>query len=372
VPSRDRTRIGIGAHGHATQAVRSLTSEPSVRGRRRLGSAVRAIDASAHAAAQGAGLAFALGAGAQWVVDRVSTRMQVAVLPESFGAALLARSLCRPFGRRGRRSVTEVVADARFFLGSDWPADRIAAQIEAARQTSLGAADEWVAAYDWSPASATDARRGLALLSHGWSGYAFNFVPLVERLRTAGFRVVAIDHLGHGASSGSRSSFPKFVRGLAAAARVFGQPEVLVGHSLGGGAAAYAAATNQVRARKVVLLAPYFYTAAMAGRFAAPLGLSARQIENMEREIERHEGASLDSFAPSAIGAQLGRPTLVLHDPRDGIAPFASSADLAAASSSVMLHALDGVGHVRVLAAKQALELCVRFAKPSRASAPSR
>lgn len=110
------------------------------------------------------------------------------------------------------------------------------------------------------------------ILLHGWSDSADTWRPVIDRLRRAGRRAVALDLPGYGTASRLSHEEPilgqldRFVR---AALIRFGddEPAVLAGNSLGGCAALRAAENPKLPIAGVVPIAPAGLD--MAGWFAA-------------------------------------------------------------------------------------------------------
>ena len=96
----------------------------------------------------------------------------------------------------------------------------------------------------------------VALLVHGWGGHARQLLPLAESLAQHGWRPVLVEMPAHGGSGGTTSSLPQFARAIDyVAARLQQEGHrigLLVGHSLGANAAAYAASRGTAAARLVL------------------------------------------------------------------------------------------------------------------------
>lgn len=99
----------------------------------------------------------------------------------------------------------------------------------------------------------------LVVLSHGIGDTRKAFRSLAPRLAAAGYRVAAADMRGHGDSSmGWKSISRTDVAGdLLSLIRHLGGPAIIVGHSLSGGAATIAAATEPELIRGIVEIGPF-------------------------------------------------------------------------------------------------------------------
>ncbi|MCX4096474.1 alpha/beta fold hydrolase [Nocardia sp. alder85J] len=105
----------------------------------------------------------------------------------------------------------------------------------------------------------------LVLLSHGMGDRRQAFRHLAPLLAAQGYRVVSVDMRGHGESSMGWASVTgkeaisrtDVANDLLAVIRQLGGPAVIVGHSLSGGAATVAAATDPAAVRAIVEINPF-------------------------------------------------------------------------------------------------------------------
>lgn len=222
-----------------------------------------------------------------------------------------------------------------------------------------------VQSYVFEPEAGVAART--VLLVHGWTGDAASMAGFVEPLLAAGFRVVAFDLPGHGASTGRELNIPLGVASLAAVARVFGPFHAIVTHSFGG-AITLAALAGSVRGqpgvsagRLVLISAPSSITS-ITRQFGDAIGLGRRGQVALERRIHIVAGNPVEAFeAPLQLKA-IGLPTLVIHDRQDRELGFQHAEALAEAGPFVRLEATDGLGHRRILKARPVADSVVRFA----------
>lgn len=92
----------------------------------------------------------------------------------------------------------------------------------------------------WLPADGDP--KAVILLAHGYAEHAGRYGHVASRLTAAGYAVYAIDHWGHGKSSGTMGFVPSFsfyvdgMAGLIDRVRESwpGTPRLLLGHSMGG------------------------------------------------------------------------------------------------------------------------------------------
>src|SRR6266540_4165564 len=129
-------------------------------------------------------------------------------------------------------------------------------------------------------------RRAISERMATWLGAGRRFVDLGGALLASGFRVVTFDAPGHGASSGRLSSGPEFARATLAVAAAVGPVSAVVGHSLGGFAAALAIERG-LAARRAVFIAPSANANTYTAQFASLLGVQDPVMASMRQRLER-------------------------------------------------------------------------------------
>jgi pimeloyl-ACP methyl ester carboxylesterase len=279
----------------------------------------------------------------------------------------LAQRFCEPpVEARRDPNLDRLENDARRFFGLSRRAwleqeTQVKSVLEDAQQRDETYLEERVRCYRWASASG-QVRAPKILLSHGWEGYALNFLLLIDLARKAGFEVHAFDHFAHGASSGKKSGLPMSLELLKLVARDLGPLEVTVGHSLGAGAVAYASAHELIDTKRVVLLAPFFDTYQLTKMWSKLHLLSSEACALLQRGLEAESGLTIDDFLPANLGPKLKQPTLVVHDKRDLVTAYQDSVSLTQHAPRAMLHTARKLGHVGVLADRECMGRVVDFA----------
>ena len=159
------------------------------------------------------------------------------------------------------------------------------------------------------------------LLLHGNNFGGFYFTPIIEALRQEGFRVVVPDQIGYGRSS--KPAMPYNFHDMAANTRKLLEalkiPRVMVvGHSMGGMAAARFATQNPEMTQRVVLYNPIGVNDARVGRRAPDVNETYKQTLNasyasIKGVLFRYVGhnpaawnAQFESYARIRYAATLG------------------------------------------------------------------
>jgi len=145
--------------------------------------------------------------------------------------------------------------------------------------------------------------RAVVVIAHGIGEHSGCYGHVAARLNAAGFAAYALDHRGHGRSSGPRGLIDRMDNAVEdvdslvslAATRHAGRPLHLLGHSMGGAIAIAYALRHQERLRGLLL------SSAAASLGSAPAST-------------RLEAKALGAVAPTA-GIMEIDPSLISHDP---------------------------------------------------------
>lgn len=227
--------------------------------------------------------------------------------------------------------------------------------------------------------------RSVVILVHGLGEHAGRYGHVAEALVAAGHGVFALDHRGHGKSSGKRAyvkSYDEFMRDLAQFRRMVeaehpGVPVVMLGHSMGGNLVMGHVLGNQDGLAGIVLSGPalqvgddfspvqlkVFSLLAKVAPGLRPQGLSADAISRDPAVVEAYRNDPLvftgkisAGLGAALIGAmqsfparypELHLPILLLHGTEDQLADIAGSRALEAAATNadVTAHYYEGLYH---------------------------
>lgn len=207
-------------------------------------------------------------------------------------------------------------------------------------------------------------------LVHGWGGRGSQFGALVPALVNAGFRVVAHDAPAHGDTPGQVTTLGEMARIARAVADVAGGVEAVVAHSFGAAATTVALA-HGLAARRAVYVAPVYRIRAAVDRFADAAGLSPRAAGLFVEGLTAAAHASPDALDGVALAPRQTAALTVVHDVGDREVAFTEGEGLAAAWPGARLVETSGLGHRRILAAPDVVEL-IRDVVLGRTVAPAR
>jgi pimeloyl-ACP methyl ester carboxylesterase len=225
-----------------------------------------------------------------------------------------------------------------------------------AREETLEVDGVRIALYAWGdPAHAP-----YVLFAHGWSSHGTRIVPWVEPLRAAGYALVAFDQAAHGRSGGRRTTLVDFACHLMAVQRRFGPAAAVVGHSLGGAAAAVALA-NGLQAQRAVLIAPPADPLLMAEQFARMIGMARHLARRMFAMFEASMRFAVEELQAHHVAPRIAQPALIVHDLQDREVPWSEGERYARFWSAARLLSTDGLGHNRIADDAGVIAAALRF-----------
>ena len=234
----------------------------------------------------------------------------------------------------------------------------------------------------WSPDDESSIRADV-VLAHGYGEHSGRYAPVAEALSAAGLAVSAMDHRGHGRSTGVKKGEVDFFDllvddlGRYVDSVATGRPLFLYGHSMGGLASVRLAERGDSRFSGIVLTGPALATAesipaplvALANILGTitpwlpTISLDAAAISrdeavradydsdpyNFRGKLTARTGREINRAMVAALGesANIHAPLLILHGDADRLAEVSGSRRLAAAvgSADVTLREYPGAYH---------------------------
>ncbi|SHG77855.1 alpha/beta hydrolase [Ferrimonas marina] len=189
------------------------------------------------------------------------------------------------------------------------------------------------------------------VLSHGWADNSTCFHALINQLIEQGYRVAALDHVGHGKSEGKRAHLLAFIEAMTALMNQLEadgqQVEAIIGHSMG----AFATLNLPealLRQRKVVLIsAPINFFDQMFHTLER-VGISRRVMVRVLESIASQYQVDWQSLLGERQIPKLHGQVHLIHDRSDRFAPFADIQAFAE-KAGLALTATEGLGHRRIL-----------------------
>ena len=205
------------------------------------------------------------------------------------------------------------------------------------------------------------------LLVHGWGGRGSQLGALAAPLVARGFRVVAFDGPGHGASKGLGLDPFTFARTIRAWADYVGPVHGIAAHSFGC-LSTTIALEDGLRVQRLAYIAPPPARHGLA-KIRGILDLSPTIEQQMYRALERRTGSSVDRL-DTALFDDHDEPLLVVMDDGDREVVPAFAAELVDRWDGAVLHRTEGLGHTRVLRDPSVVERVSGFLATDRREHP--
>jgi len=191
------------------------------------------------------------------------------------------------------------------------------------------------------------------LFTHGWSGSASQFYPLMDHIAQLGFKVVAFDHYGHGKSAGEQANLPKFIRALDAVSSSLREPiKAIVSHSMGSIAALNIGAYTT---QHILIAPPFDFYTGFKSRILST-GLPESLFSGVLAAIEHEHNMEFTALLPEQhVGKH--EKISIIHDKEDKFAEHKLALQQAQLHEHVDILSTKGLGHGRILKSSQVFEL---------------
>ena len=193
------------------------------------------------------------------------------------------------------------------------------------------------------------------VLTHGWSGTASQYFPLMEHIASRGYTALAYDHPGHGESEGVYGHIPAFVNGLEAVLDSVDDVAGVIAHSMGT-ASAIECRHSKLVDKPMLLIAPVLdYLDNLFGSVARS-GYSMRLFNAVVDELQAQYHYPLQSIDPYHKLKLRNEKTIIVHDEADKFTQFSVSQRAADEMDKVQLVATQGQGHGRIMSGQQVMD----------------
>jgi pimeloyl-ACP methyl ester carboxylesterase len=183
------------------------------------------------------------------------------------------------------------------------------------------------------------------LLAHGWESNSFRWKNLVLELKKKGHNVVSLDAPGHG-NSGSRFFnavlYSEFINIVATRF----QPEIIIGHSVGGMSTVFFQNKYQLNSvKKLILLgAPSEFTDVLK-RYTDMLGYNQRITKQLNLTIIERFGDRPENFSTAKYLEGINSKGLIIHDELDSVIPYSDALLIKNSFKNSTLITTNGLGH---------------------------
>ncbi|WP_105169814.1 alpha/beta fold hydrolase [Pseudoalteromonas sp. T1lg23B] len=184
----------------------------------------------------------------------------------------------------------------------------------------------------------------VVLFTHGWSGSASQFYPLMEKVAAIGYKAVAFDHYAHGMSAGREANLPLFIRAIDAVKKHLNvEVHAAISHSMG-----CVAALNILDPRSHILIAPPFDFYNGFEQRILSTGISKTLFKSVIHSVEQQHQMRFASLLPELHLAKHDN-MLIIHDVQDRFALYDNTQTVVKQYPHVQLLSTQGLGHGRII-----------------------
>jgi pimeloyl-ACP methyl ester carboxylesterase len=188
-------------------------------------------------------------------------------------------------------------------------------------------------------------KKQTVLLAHGWESNSARWRQLIEYLNKRDYNVIAIDAPAHGKSGGRLFNAAIYSEFINVIAKRF-QPDILIGHSIGGMAAVLFQHKYQLESvKKIILLgAPSEFTNVLQ-RYTDMLGYNKRIRNQIKLTIIDSFGKAPEEVSTAKFSEQITSKGLIIHDAEDDIIPYDDALLINKSFKNSKLITTKGLGH---------------------------
>jgi pimeloyl-ACP methyl ester carboxylesterase len=198
------------------------------------------------------------------------------------------------------------------------------------------------------------------LLMHGWEGRASQMAVFLPYLSSSEYQLIALNAPAHGLSEGMRSNPHKFIKAIFTAQQHFGDFHAIVGHSMGGGSAVYAALEN-LNVNKVISIAGPNNFENLVRAFALFVGLRGKALNLFMQQTEEEVDLPFSTLNLASRVTNLNKPLLVIHDEDDVEVPFVGASRYKDTIAQGEFYATKGLGHRKIMQSPEVLQKVADF-----------
>jgi predicted alpha/beta-fold hydrolase len=211
--------------------------------------------------------------------------------------------------------------------------------------------DKKIAIYEWG-------KGRTVILQHGWGGKGVQFVEMIKALVTTGFHVVVLDAPAHGNSTGKWTSAFEFMEVIEVLNRKYSTVHSYIGHSMGGLVLLNVLAAG-IKLNQVIIINTPTKSDSVMNAFLGIIGGSQETAKYLRSYIERKYNRSFDSLFSPLIPPEYTKDIMVIHDKKDRQVTFDTIAKTKELLPNASFYFTEGLGHTRILYAKDVVEVVV-------------
>jgi len=196
------------------------------------------------------------------------------------------------------------------------------------------------------------------LLTHGWASKALDFYELiVALLKNDDLEVIAFDAPGNGSSVSEFSNLMLYADSVKSIALNYVQPDIFIGHSLGGMANVIALQELGIQPELLVSIAPLIRLKENFEQSLDSVNIASKDQEVFFSNFEQEFPVPASYFNLTSL-YQLKNDTnhFLAFDPEDHISPYSFLQEFLAKNPAIVAQSFEDVGHYKILKSVDVIE----------------
>ena len=198
----------------------------------------------------------------------------------------------------------------------------------------------------------------IVIVSHGWADNSESFQHMISSLTSQGYCVAAVDHIGHGKSSGKTSHLLSFIETLEVLIDHFNERRAsvsaIIGHSMGA-VATLNLPTHLLMDKKIILISSPIKFFELMFEKVERVGIAKKMLIQVLESISKQYGKTWRQLGLENHRDKLKLDLTFIHDKEDRYAPFSDLENFLNHDQTPLL-ATEGLGHRRILGDTSVIE----------------
>ena len=196
-----------------------------------------------------------------------------------------------------------------------------------------------IATYRWVGKGKT------VLLAHGWESNTSRWEYILKDLRSQDYNIIALDAPAHGRSDCKQFNAILYSEFINVVANKF-QPDVLIGHSVGGMSCVFYMHKYKLTSiKKMILLGAPAHFTGVFDRYKSMMGFNTKISNGLDNIIVERFGQPVAYFSAANFTESITAKGLIIHDKKDRIIPYEDAQLIANRYKNSELISTTGFGH---------------------------
>lgn len=189
------------------------------------------------------------------------------------------------------------------------------------------------------------------LITHGWGSKAMDFSELISKLRQIDeVEIIAFDAPGNGSSEGELSNLLLYTQAIEVIVQKFGDPNIIIGHSLGAMANIIALTEMKLAPSLLISITPLIKLKENFEATMDVVGISQTAKEDFLNNFRNKFGVSASYFTLGDLyNSDEELNHLVIYDHNDQISPFSYIKEFLEGHSTIKSKCYDNTGHDKII-----------------------